>query len=342
MSETLSDITVKLNVDQPSTPVNMGVLAIFTKGETPDVKSYYTLGDVQEDFAQNTDLLAVAQGYFAQKYHGEKLVVITYSESIAAATAAYYSEGWEFATVVGEDAQTDVVTLANYLDGQSERFAVVGVPATTEFVTTKLDSFVDRFEGVKRVIVFASGKTEAKALFGAGALIGALGNEQVGSITWKFRQIGGVETTDLSVTNIKKLHNNKIFTYVEKSGIQQTSEGFTLSGEFIDSLHGDDWIKATIETELQKLLSTSRKITFDAVGIAQIDATVTTVLNQATANGIILINEETGSGKFQVRTVSRANTPQADIAQRKYNGLSFSYTRSGAIHSVTVNGQINL
>ena len=88
MSETLSDITVKLNVDQPSTPVNMGVLAIFTKGETPDVKSYYTLGDVQEDFAQNTDLLAVAQGYFAQKYHGEKLVVITYSESIAAATAA--------------------------------------------------------------------------------------------------------------------------------------------------------------------------------------------------------------------------------------------------------------
>ncbi len=177
MSETLSDITVKLNVDQPSTPVNMGVLAIFTKGETAGVKSYFTLGDVQEDFAQNSDLLAVAQGYFAQKYHGEKLVVITYVDSIVTATAAYYSEGWEFATVVGESGQEDVVTLANYLDGQSERFAVVGVPATTEFVTNKLTEFIEHFEGVKRVIVFASGKTEAKALFGAGALIGAICNE---------------------------------------------------------------------------------------------------------------------------------------------------------------------
>lgn len=342
MSETLSDITVKLNVDQPSTPVNMGVLAVFTKGETEGAKAYYSLSEVQEDFTQNSDLLAVAQGYFTQKYHGEKLVVITYKDNIATATAAYYSEGWEFATVVGDEAETDVVTLANYLDGQSERFAVVGVPATTEFVTTKLDDFVDKFEGVKRVIAFASGKTEAKALFGVGALIGALGNEQVGSITWKFRQIGGVDVTDLSVTNIKKLHAKNIFTYVTKAGVAQTSEGFTLSGEFVDALHGDDWIKATIETELQKLLSSARKITYDAVGIAQIDATVTTVLNQATANGIVLINEETGSGKFQVRTVSRANTPQADIAQRKYNGLSFSYTRSGAIHSVTVNGQINL
>ena len=45
--------------------------------------------------------------------------------------------------------------------------------------------------------------------------------------------------------------------------------------------------KASIETELQKLLSSSKKLSFDAVGIAQIDATVTQVLSQATNNGII-------------------------------------------------------
>ena len=60
----------------------------------------------------------------------------TYSESIAAATAAYYSEGWEFATVVGEDAQTDVVTLANYLDGQYVRYRQIG-----RFHTANLTEF---------------------------------------------------------------------------------------------------------------------------------------------------------------------------------------------------------
>ena len=66
------------------------------------------------------------------------------------------------------------------------------------------------------------------------------------------------------------------------------------------------------------------------------------MLNNATSNGIILTDKETGAGDFSVTTVSRADTPTADIAERRYNGLSFAYTRAGAIHSVKVSGQINL
>ncbi|WP_153551367.1 hypothetical protein [Ligilactobacillus murinus] len=47
-------------------------MVIFTKGEIAGVKSYFTLGDVQEDFAQNSYLLAVAQGYLAQKMIDKK------------------------------------------------------------------------------------------------------------------------------------------------------------------------------------------------------------------------------------------------------------------------------
>ena len=127
-----------------------------------------------------------------------------------------------------------------------------------------------------------------------------------------------------------------------RSGINQTSEGTTMGEDFIDALHGDDWIKASIETSLQHLLSSTKKLSFDAAGIATIDAAVTDVLTTATTNGIVLTDPETGAGQFTIKTVSRADTPQEDIASRQYNGLSFSYKRAGAVHSVTVSGEIGI
>lgn len=364
MSNTLSDITVNLNVEMPSVPVNMGNLALFVKGNKQNVEVFSSYEDLQKIYGSNDLVKQVANGYFSQDDHGNKLFVITYTDVTTAATA-YYGEGWEFATVIPgvkvvtsreashnqehQEAVTvdttndlaDTVALSNFIDGKKERFAVVGLPATGANVEKIVDT-KKAFGNSLRTILFVSGANQAEAEYGIGGLVGAVGNETVGSVTWKFRQIGGVKPVDLTVTQIQKLHESNAFTYVTKAGLDQTSEGKTLSGEFIDALHGDDWVKASLETELQRLLSNSSKITFDAAGIAQIDATVTAVLTTATNNGIISVNPETNAGEFTVTTASRAQSSEEDIAQRNYTGLKFSYTRSGAIHTVKVNGQINI
>lgn len=367
MSNTLSDITVKLNTETPSTPVNMGNLALFVKGDKQNVEGFNSYEDLQKVYGSNDLVKQVANGYFSQDDHGNKLFVITYTD-VATAATAYYGEGWEFATVlpikgvvvappqIHEDGENDhketvtvdttndladAVALSNFIDSKKERFAVVGLPAITENVD-KIADTKKAFGNSPRTIFFVSGANQAEAEYGIGGLVGAVGNETVGSVTWKFRKIGGVKPVDLTVTQIQKLHENNAFTYVTKAGLDQTSEGKTLSGEFIDALHGDDWVKASLETELQRLLSNSSKITFDAAGIAQIDATVTAVLTTATNNGIISVNPETNAGEFTVTTTSRAQSSEEDIAQRNYTGLKFSYTRSGAIHTVRVNGQINI
>ena len=366
MSNTLSDITVKLNVETPSVPVNMGNLALFVKGDKQNVEGFNSYEDLQKVYGSNDLVKQVANGYFSQDDHGNKLFVITYTD-VATAATAFYGEGWEFATVIpgvkvvtpsestgdGQSKEKEAVTvdttndladtvaLSNFIDSKKERFAIVGLPATAENVA-KIADTKKAFGNSPRTIFFASGTNQAEAEYGIGGLVGAVGNETVGAFTWKFRKIGGVKPVDLTVTQIQKLHENNAFTYVTKAGLDQTSEGKTLSGEFIDALHGDDWVKASLETELQKLLSNSKKITFDSAGIAQIDATVTAVLNTATNNGIISENPETKAGEFTVSTVSRAESSEEDVAQRNYTGLSFSYTRSGAIHTVRVNGQINI
>lgn len=363
MSNTLSDITVKLNVETPSVPVNMGNLALFVKGDKQNVEGFNSYEDLQKVYGSNDLVKQVANGYFSQDDHGNKLFVITYTD-VATAATAYYGEGWEFATVIpgvkvvapsvgdqGKEKEAvtvdttndlaDTVALSNFIDGKKERFAVVGLPATNENVE-KISDTKKAFGNSPRTIIFVSGTNQAEAEYGIGGLVGAVGNETVGSVTWKFRKIGGVKPVDLTVTQIQKLHENNAFTYVTKAALDQTSEGKTLSGEFIDALHGDDWVKASLETELQKLLSNSKKITFDSAGIAQIDATVTAVLTTATNNGIISENPETKAGEFSVYTASRAESSDEDVAQRNYTGLKFSYTRSGAIHTVKVNGQINI
>ncbi|MBM6763623.1 DUF3383 family protein [Ligilactobacillus agilis] len=343
MAKNLSDVTVKLNVEQPSVPVNMGNLAIFVKGESAKVETFSSYDDVISVHSDNDAINQVASGYFAQGDHGDKLFIITY-DKLDSAAETFYGEGWEFATVVGADGSNhdeEIAALSNYINGKDERFAVTAYPATDTTVT-KAEEIRSNLGNSRRTIVFANGDTQSQAFYGVGALIGAVANEVVGSVTWKFRKMGGVKPVGLNVTQIEKLHAANILTYVTKAGANQTSEGKTIGGEFIDALHGDDWVKASIETELQKLLSSSKKLTFDATGIAQIDAVVTNVLSQATRNGIIIENTETGMGKFTVTTASREDSATADISSRHYTGLSFSYTRAGAIHSVTVSGQINL
>ena len=341
----------------------MGNLALFVKGDKQNVEGFNSYEDLQKVYGSNDLVKQVANGYFSQDDHGNKLFVITYTD-VATAATAYYGEGWEFATVIpgvkvvapsvgdqGKEKEAvtvdttndlaDTVALSNFIDGKKERFAVVGLPATNENVE-KIADTKKAFGNSPRTIIFVSGTNQAEAEYGIGGLVGAVGNETVGSVTWKFRKIGGVKPVDLTVTQIQKLHENNAFTYVTKAALDQTSEGKTLSGEFIDALHGDDWVKASLETELQKLLSNSKKITFDSAGIAQIDATVTAVLTTATNNGIISENPETKAGEFSVYTASRAESSDEDVAQRNYTGLKFSYTRSGAIHTVKVNGQINI
>lgn len=358
MSNTLSDITIKLNIETPSVPVNLGNLALFVKGDKENLEAFKSYEELQKAYGSNDLISQVANGYFSQELHGDKLLIITYTD-VAQAASAYYGDGWEFATVLpgvkmipAEDGQTeaqsttisdftDAIALSNFIDGKNERFAVVGVPATDETVNS-IANTKKLFGNSTRTILFVAGKDQAEAEYAVGGLIGAVGNETVGSVTWKFRKIGGVKPVDLTVPQIQNLHDNNAFTYVTKAGLDQTSEGKTLSGEFIDALHGDDWIKASLETELQKLLSNSKKISFDSAGIAQIDATVTAVLTTATNNGIVSVNPETNAGVFNVTAASREQSSEEDIAQRNYTGLKFNYTRSGAIHTVKVNGQINI
>lgn len=355
MVNKLSDVNVVLDIKKPAITDNLGTLAIFTPGSEETVKTYKALDDM--DDITDTAVLKVAEGYFAQNGHSKDLMVITYKNLNDTLNKSFY-EKWEFATVVaapttppeggnsdGGETLTlgadDLTVFSNFVEGQARKFLVNGLIANDD-TFSKAEDTKQKFFGNTRTILFAVGADEDAKNYGVGALVGALGNRTVGSITWKFKSLSGVSVTDYNAAQVDKLIDNGIITYINKAGIEQTSEGITVSGDYIDQLHGDDWIKTNIEGDLQKLLSSTDKLTYDARGIAQIEAVATAVLLTGTENDVVLRDDSTGAGIFEVKAETRADSTAEDIANRAYTGLSFTYQRGDAIHTITVHGTVEL
>ncbi|QIL50113.1 DUF3383 domain-containing protein [Weissella coleopterorum] len=372
MASDLLDVHVVLDVQTPAVPLNLGNMAIFVVspadpgtgngsgdgGETETasvdtsnvledviLSSYEEISDIGIDLGVEAD--AIAKGFFAQTGHGKKLYIYGVANSLDASETTkkfdlVSGDDWEFASIIpGID--NDITALSNGIEAIGRKFLVLsgtGFEGEASETIAKLKALGEApfIDNTRTLMIIG---TDKDAQYNIGALVGAIGNKTPGSVTWKFKGLQGSTPLIVSGAVVKQAVDSHVNLYVNKAGKDQTSEGLTLSGDYIDALHADDWIRAELETEVQKLLQDNDKITFDATGIGQIEAVVTTVLRTATENGIILVDSETGMGKFTVTALSRDQMSAADVASRKYNGLSFEYTRAGAIHDVTIHGTID-
>ncbi|MCI3027688.1 DUF3383 domain-containing protein [Desemzia sp. C1] len=331
MAQPISDVTVKITVQTPASVVGLGNPAIFVKGTTAGMKSYSDLEGLAADYAVGTGVYNKAKTIFAQLNKPAKVLVVTYAEGAVAAAAdnAFY-EDWHFA-LLAEYNETDALALSNFVEEQNYKFVVLQVEMAEELLP---------YENNSLTIGLVHSKP-AEAL--DAALVGDAANATVGSITWKFRQnLAGITPDNINRTELDAIHAAGGIAYVSKAGVSQTSEGKTVGGEFIDAIHGEHWVKATIESRVQSLLANTDKLSFDANGIALLDAELTTVLQQAFINGIVDMVDESGEPDFAVVALQRADLDPADIAARNYKGLSFTYRRSGAIHSVAVTGTVEV
>ena len=328
MIETMNDVSVKISILHPAPLVGLGRPAIFVSGVSESYKEYSTLSAVKENYPESTTTYQKARAIFRQVNAPDTIAVITHTGNIAKAAEQFFLKPWHFALLADYD-QADALELAKFIEQQEYKFLVVQVPTTTT-----------AFSGKNLTIVAVHNVSDEHL---DAAVIGNAASLTVGSVTWKGRpRLVGVTPRNLKVAELENIHTNGGFAYVEKAGVPQTSEGKTAAGEFIDALHGDHWVKSTIEARLQHLLSNSDKIEFNAHGIALLQSEVISVLDEAFANGIVDMDDETGAANYSVNALQRDALNPADIGRRNYRGLSFNYKRSGAIHSVNVIGEIEV
>ncbi|MED3932964.1 DUF3383 family protein [Priestia megaterium] len=331
----LQDVSVKIDLVKPVGLVGLGKpLILAEKAGDSSIKTYSEIDAVKADFPVTTEAYKKAAAIFAQENRPANLAIATYDPAGVPANTAvdavskYYDQDWFF--LVTADAElSDQLAVADYIESKKFKMyatRTVDTESRNAFKTKDYDYVIDFYH-----------PTEGE--HAEAALIGEAGSQMVGSITWKFKTLKGITPIDVPADELALIHNDGAIAYVTKAGIPQTSEGIVASGEYIDVMHGKSWIKTNIETSIQKAFADNGKVSFDARGIALLDGSVTTVLQQGFKQGIIAIDGD-NNPLYTVTTKAREEMPAAERAQRIYNGLSFSFELAGAIHEANIKGQI--
>jgi hypothetical protein len=331
----LKDVRVTIDIKKPSALTGLGTPLILADGTSQSFKSYADLTGVEVDFDNTTDAYKAAKKVFEQgDTRPSKVAIATYNLSATTPITAaetlekYYNEDWYF-VALATGTVSDYTAISDVVEGKGFKIALHTVDSLTDLQTLAAKSY-------DRTFYMMHDKLEEYPHL---ALIGGHGSKPVGSITYKFKKLIGVTPAEFDATTLQAIHDAKGFAYVVKNGVAQTSEGTVGSGEYIDVMHGKDWIKVNMEQAISTLFVNNDKISYDDVGIPQIEGESRTILEIAGQQGIIA-RDEARQALYTITSLSRAETNAADRVARNYKGLSFSFELAGAIHEADVTGEM--
>lgn len=205
------------------------------------------------------------------------------------------------------------------------------------------DEWFKDLAGNDRVVIYYNtADNNGKGCKTISALVGKTASKPVGSFTYKNQELIGVPVDNtMSKSELNALHEKNINSFVTKVGYNVTSEGKTMSGEYIDIVDSRDWLVLQIEYQLQQALIINDKVPYTNEGISLLENIVVNILQEAFNNGMIA-TDDNGNPAYSVNFAPRSETKAEDREVRQYVEGNFEFYLAGAIHSVAVNGLIRI
>lgn len=258
----------------------------------------------------------------------------------------YLNCDWRYLLPIGVNAD-NFKRLATYIEVNSEAKKVLACYFNTKDYNTITD-VISSIKSYERTFVYI-GLPALEDVHNdidlnqiTTALIAKTISKPVGSFTYKNQVLKGVYADEaITKAQLEEYHSNNINAYVHKAGYDVTSEGKLVNGEYIDILDSKDWLITQIEYQVQQVLINNDKIPYTNSGIALLENTVVNVLQDAYNNGMIA-EDDSGNPSYTVTFARRSETKESDRAARRYVEGKFSFDLAGAIHTVTINGTINI
>ncbi len=330
------DVEIVIEVNKPGALTGLGTPLLLVSGATGGVYKQFADADgVKEEFgndhiAYKLALVVSNQG----QYRPSKIAVATYDEEKTSTDILeeFYDEDWYFVLSDVEDIE-EKKALSDLVEGKGFKMAAHQVTTPSDAQTlTGLD--------YDRTIIFGV-EPEHEDEHANVAFVGTCGSRTVGEITWKFKQLVGITPMQDKTLALAFVDDNANIYITSSSGKPSTREGVVASGEFIDVIHGMDWIKVNGKNSITAALENSPKVAYTDAGISQLVSALRDTLELAGRNEIIA-ELDNGQYDYSITALTRAETTPTERSSRVYTGLSFEFALAGAIHKVKpIKGVVN-
>ena len=298
-----------------------GFGTILNFDPSQDINFKYITAENVKEFSTESKLYKMASRLFMQKPQPQEVAVVGKNGAAVEGFKKVLEETNDFFFLTCTDNSVDTIKgLSNLCQVNNKVYAVT----------------VNDYEDAKKLFEEVYDNTfvmyhDDSESFVAEALAVVM-SYKIGGKTAKFKTLQGVKAANVSLTQVNELHKSNLFTYVEKLGVLQTSEGKMLSGEYIDVVLGEYWIRFRMEERMQRLALTQDKIPYTNRGIGMLVGVAELVLSEAVAMGIV---EE---GQYRVDYKVREDVDSNEVALRKYNYILWTAMLQGAIHTGQISG----
>jgi hypothetical protein len=333
------DVTVNIQrLTQGIAAPNFGLTLLVTTETTKAYAEYGSIAAVQTigGFNANSSAYKMAAAYFGKSPKPEKVAIVGIQQAfdfsdvingLGLVVAA--QNGWYY-LVCDNNMPDAIAALATFAAANSKMYFTC---------LAKADLGTTVSPNNDRAVILVS---DNRAEYPEAAWIGKVSTFAPGSATWKFKTLSGVTPVpfDDQATEVDTITGLNMNTYVAKYGLNQTTEGLTTSGEYIDIMLAVDWLQAEMEGRIGALFVRNAKVPYTNEGIAMIASEVDGVLRTATAMNIIR-KTDSGNGVYDILIPDISAVNPNDVANREFRDLTWAATLAGAIHEVVINGTVS-
>jgi len=356
---TTYDQIIQISITDQTTPLDVaGFSNILVFGKNPTFSErakLYSASELATLAGQLTGGTASAEykavsSIFAQKNHPTTVMVGRQgsSESEVDGLAAIIAENNNWYAII-YPAHDD--TKADEIAAWAEANAKIFMYASNETVMystpgTDTTSFAHVMKDAAYARTGAIYSADADVSFADAAILSVLLPKDAGTYNPGFKTLTGVAVDSLSGSNASNVHAKYASTYESLGGRNVFLFGRMASGGFLDTIIFTDVLKARLQEEIYGLLVRQDKVSFDDLGIAQIEQAIRTVIKRFQVTGAITPDafdaDGNRTGGFDVTVPSAASISTNDKAARTLKDITFVCFYSGAVNTIEIDGVIQL
>ncbi len=173
--------------------------------------------------------------------------------------------------------------------------------------------------------------------YSSAAWFGSRLTVQPGSDTWAFKALATVTVSRLTVAQHNAILAKNGNTYESIVGLACTFPGKTASGEYFDVVRGIDWLTSEIQTRVFGLLANAQKVPYTDSGADMVVSQVKSALADGVKAGLLAADPKPTCTAPLVSSIDPTVR-----ATRNLPGVLFGANLAGAIHAVTINGNVSV